>query len=155
MNHYVYKITDKRRQADIYFIPPQVGDETEDPILLDEWDFLEPANYPFDTEAPAMFHFDINMEDFLIHISKLNSIQARKQAPIIIGEMLKGENEGKKYLTTGRYGKKYGNVTSKTVREWAKEGKVEYYTIPGRGKGDEYRILDTAPTNWDTHDKIE
>ncbi len=94
----VYKISDKRRQADIYFIPPQIGDETENPILKDEWDYLEQAIYPFDTEAPAMFHFDIDMEEFLIKISKLNSIQARKQAPTIIREMLrkqKGNNEEK------------------------------------------------------------
>jgi hypothetical protein len=96
----VYKLSDKRRQADIYFVPPQIGDEREDPILLDEWDYLEPTTYPFDTEAPAMFNFDIDMEQFLIHIGKLNSIQARKQAPIIVEEMLRNST------TTGRHTKK-------------------------------------------------
>jgi len=118
----VYRLSDKRRQADIYFVPPQAGDELEDLILLDEWDYLEATTYPFDTEAPAMFNFDIDMETFLIHISKLNSIQARKQAPIIIGEMV-NEKTTTKVKTTAKDSimAEFYNGTKLTLRGLAKK----------------------------------
>jgi len=94
----VYKISKKNRYAEIFFILPQINEEAENAFPLDKWKLLEEAVYPFDTEAPAMFNFDIDMEDFLIRISRLNSIETRKEASSIIDEML---NEGKKKYNNG------------------------------------------------------
>ena len=91
----VYKITQNKREADIWYIPPQIGNEIEDSILMDEWDNLEPTIYPYDSEAPAMFEFDFDMEDYLIRTKHLNSIQTRKQASRIIDEMLSEKQKGK------------------------------------------------------------
>lgn len=149
----VYKRSANNRIADVYFVPPQAGDEAEDPQLIKSWGNLPPTVYPYDHEIPAMFEFDINMEEYLLRISKLNSVQARHgkmvdgklvTAITIVDDMLREKEDKGKYLSTSKYAKKYG-LGKTTVREYIKKEYLEYYTIPGRGKGDEYRILDQPP----------
>ena len=73
----VRKVSFYNRIADVYYVPPQIGDEAEEPHLVKSWNKLPPTVYPYDHEIPAMFEFDIDMEEFLLKISKLNSVQAR------------------------------------------------------------------------------
>jgi|GEM_PF-3267568 len=105
------------------------------------------CKYPLDGKFPTGFKIDISLKEALDRLSEVeDSIEMmdKGKGREIILEMIKEKEEQKKYLTTGEYGKKHG-VASNTVRTWIKKGYVEYYTIPGRGKGDEYRILDEDP----------
>jgi len=139
----VKKISDTHRYVEIWYNPPQSSIDAEDPYKVDEWDYIPPTRYPYDTYAPAGFEYDMDMEKFINKISKMKTLVVRKQIPDIIKKMMR-EKQKELYLTTGKYGKKHG-VTSKTVRDWVQKGFVKFYTIPGRGKGDEYRILDEDP----------
>lgn len=103
------------------------------------------TKYPVDGKFPTGFAIDIDLKEALDKLSEVeDSIEMmdKGKGKEIIMKMIGKSKE--KYLTTGQYGKKYG-ITPTTVRIYANQGKLEYYTIPGRGKGDEYRILDKAP----------
>lgn len=141
----VHKISFYNRYVEIWFNPGQSGtDENSEPYKVDEWGNIPPTKFPYDTYAPAGFEYDIDMEDFINKISKMKTLVVRKKIPTIIDKMME-KNKQTEYLSTGKYGKKYG-VTSATVRNWIEQGRVEFYTIPGRGKGDEYRVFDAPPT---------
>ena len=106
------------------------------------------CKYPLDGKFPTGFKIDINLKEALDRLSEVeDSIEMmdKGRGKKIILEMIGENKEKQKYLTTGKYGKKYG-VTSATVRNWIEQKKVEFYSLPGgRGKGNEYRILDVAP----------
>ena len=106
------------------------------------------CKYPLDGKFPTGFKIDIDLKEALDCLSEVeDSIEMmdKGRGKKIILDMIEENKEVEKYLTTGKYGKKYG-VTSATVRNWVADGKLEYYTIPGRGKGEnEYRILDQKP----------
>lgn len=106
------------------------------------------CKYPLDGKFPTGFKIDMDLKDALDRLSEVeDSIEMmdKGKGREIILDMIEGKKEEQGYLSTGKYGKKYG-VTSATVRNWTKNGRLEFYTIPGRGKGDnEYRILDQKP----------
>lgn len=147
----VRRLSFYNRIADVYYVPPQAGDETEEPLLVKQWKNLPPTKYPYDHEIPAMFEFDINMEEFLLRLSPLNSVQARHgkmidgklvDANTIIDDMLRemGKEETEQYLTTGKHAEKYG-VHRDTSLSWAKTGRVPSIKTPGG----HYRMKDVPP----------
>lgn len=147
----VYKRSFYDRIADVYYVPPQAGDEAEEPQLVKSWKNLPPTKYPYDHEIPAMFEFDLNMEEFLLRISKLNSVEIRHgkmvdgmlvNAQTIVNDMLRemGKEETEGWLSTGEHGEKYG-VHPDTSLRWAKAGRVPHYITPGG----QYRLKDVPP----------
>ena len=106
------------------------------------------SRYPCDGKFPSGFNIDIDLKEALDRLSKIEDsieIMDKGIGRKIIEEMIVEKKEQIGYLTTGKYAKKYG-ISPATVRRWVEEGKMEFYTVPGRGKGDyEYRILDAPP----------
>jgi len=91
----IFKLSWNNRYCEIWYNPPQTGENAEDPIRIDMWGKLPASKYPYDHEAPAMFEFDIDMEQFLVKISKLNSIKIRREIPRILDEMLDAKKKVK------------------------------------------------------------
>lgn len=91
----IQKISWKNRVVDVYYIPPQIGDDPDDEFCIKQWGNIPPTNLPYDHESPAMFEFDIDMEKFLRKISKLRTIQVRKKGVVqtIVDELLANQNE--------------------------------------------------------------
>jgi len=112
---------------------------------------VPPTKYPYDSKFPTGFNIDIDLKEALDRLSEVeDSIEMMDngKGKEIILAMIEGNKEEEKYLTTGTYGKKYG-VTSATVRNWIAIGRLKFYKIPGRGKGEnEYRILDQKPSRF-------
>jgi len=146
----VYKRSANNRIADVYFVPPQAGDEAEEPQLVKSWGNLPQTVYPYDHEIPAMFEFDINMEEYLLRISKLNSVQARHGKMIdgklvtaitIVDDMLRemGEEGSEKYYSTGEVAKIL-KVKTGTVWSWIKNDIIKAEKIKSRWKIPESEI---------------
>ena len=127
----VYKISQNEREADIWYLPPQIGIDPEEPVLIDEWSNLEQTIYPYDNEAPAMFEFDFDMEEFLIRTKHLNSIQTRKQASKIIDEMLDEKQRGKvkKISKKEQIMDEFYNDSSLALKALAKKYKTSYQNV--------------------------
>lgn len=103
------------RIVDIFFVPPQLGDEPEDPICIKQWGNIPPSNLPYDHESPAMFKFDIDMELFLENISKLRTLQVRKKGVVqkIVEDLLVDINEKKTGLSKTGIAKEIFKVNPK------------------------------------------
>ncbi|MFX1502933.1 MAG: zonular occludens toxin domain-containing protein [Promethearchaeota archaeon] len=84
----VFKKSFYNRYFEIWFNPQQSEDNFEDPIKLKTVKHIPPSHYPYDHLAPAGFDIDIDVEEFVNRISKMNSLLVRKQIPFIIKEML-------------------------------------------------------------------
>ena len=70
------------RTVDIFYVPPQIGEDPEPEICVKNWGNIPPTNLPYDHESPAMFKFDIDMEVFLEQISKLRTLQVRRKGVV-------------------------------------------------------------------------
>ena len=83
------------RIVDIFFVPPQIGDEPEQEVCIKQWGNIPATNLPYDHESPAMFKFDIDMEMFLENISKLRTLQVRRKGVVqkIVEDLLADQNE--------------------------------------------------------------
>jgi hypothetical protein len=108
------------------------------------------CKYPLDGKFPTGFNIDIDLKEVLDRLSAVeDSIEMTDgdRGKEIILDMIGEKQKELKYLTTGKYGKKYG-VHPSTVRRWIEEGKLEHTKIKGRGLGEyEFRVLDVPPTN--------
>jgi len=138
---YILEIGKKKVEVDDFTGEEKITFPTVKKIVV------PPTKYPYDGKFPTGFKIDINLKDALDRLSTVeDSIEMmdKGKGKEILLEMIEENKSKKKYLSTGNYGKKYG-ITPSTVRTWIKKGLLEYYTIPGRGKGDEYRIFDKAP----------
>jgi len=100
----IIKINWNIRRAEIFFVPEQIGDDREDPVLLKTWDRLPLSAYPFDTKAPAMFEFDIDMEKLLTEVSTMNSVVIREKILGIIDKMLHDQEKKNEKKVTKRDG---------------------------------------------------
>ena len=106
------------------------------------------TKYPVDGKFPMGFSVDIDLKEALDQLSEVeDSIEMMDMGvgKEIILKMIDKKEKKEKYIPTSRYAKKHG-VTPSAVRSWVKKGLVKYNTVPGRGKGDEYRILDEPPS---------
>ena len=102
------------------------------------------TRYPVDGKFPTGFSIDIDLKKALDRLSEVeDSIEMmdKGKGREIILEMI-GENKNDKhYLSSGKYGKKYG-FSSQTSRRLCDEGRVEFYTTESGHR----RILDKPPT---------
>lgn len=91
----ITKISWNNRIVDVFFVPPQIGDEPEEAVCVKNWCNIPETNLPYDHESPAMFKFDIDMEVFLENISKLRTLQVRKPGVVqsIVEDLLRDQNE--------------------------------------------------------------
>lgn len=95
----MHKISFYNRYAEIWFNPPQSDEIEDESHLVSTWRDIPPSHYPYDHLAPAGFEFDLDIEQFINRISKMNSLQVRKEIPIIIEEMVSPEKKKKKKLS--------------------------------------------------------
>jgi hypothetical protein len=84
----VFKVSYYHRYAEIWYNPPQSGENAEESYKLDEWDNIPASRYPYDSYAPAGFDYDIDVEALINRISKMKTLQVRKELPRIIDELL-------------------------------------------------------------------
>lgn len=102
------------------------------------------CKYPLDGKFPTGFKIDIDLKETLDRLSEVeDSIEMmdKGKGREILLEMIGEKKKEDVYLSTGKYGKKYG-VTRNTVWNWVKSEKVEFI----KTTGGRYRVLDKKPT---------
>jgi hypothetical protein len=120
----VHKISFDNRYVEIWFNPPQSDEDAEDSIKVSRWNNIPPSHYPYDHLAPAGFDFDLDIEEFINRISKLNSLQVRKQVPIIVKEMT--DMEKPKVTKKGLIINEFYNDTNLSLKGIAKKYNASY-----------------------------
>jgi adenosyl cobinamide kinase/adenosyl cobinamide phosphate guanylyltransferase len=78
-----YNKKTKIRTEHIFIIPDEYG-ITQEPIHLESRIGIPQATFPYDSNAPAKFEFDIDFDDFMNMAGEFNSLKLRKQLPHII-----------------------------------------------------------------------
>ena len=84
----VIKSSATNRRAEISVMPQELTEAELEPIHIDTWRNLQPTRLSFDSRAPTKFEFDIDIEEFFNKIANFNSLDAIKEAPRILDEML-------------------------------------------------------------------
>jgi hypothetical protein len=127
----VFKRSFYDRYVEIWFNPPQdISDpDNEESYLVDTWYDIPPTHYPYDHLAPAGFEIDLDIEGLINRISKLNSLQVRKQIPVIIKEMTQGTIEKKKLTKKELIMNEFYNDTNLTLKGLAKKYKTSYQNV--------------------------
>lgn len=145
----IKKISENNRMMIVSKPVPHVNDEGEEvldfipsgpPIV-----HLPSSQLAYDSKFLPSFKIDIDLNELLDDLADLDSVEVIEQGKIAVRKQIDKHKENEDYITTGQYMKKY-NIVRSTVITWIKKGLVDYYTVPGRGKGNEYRIHDRAPT---------
>jgi len=105
--------------------------------------FMMPlSRYPLDGKFPTGFSIDLDLKECLDRLSEVSDsieIMDKGKGEEILRGIINEKKREQKYLSTGEYAKKYG-VTSQTVRDWIKNGVVEFVR-----HGRNYKVVDTKP----------
>lgn len=130
----IYKISHTNRYAEIWFNPPQSAEEAEESVKISTWRHIPPSHYPYDHLAPAGLDFDLDIEQFINRISKLNSLQVRKQVPRIVKEVMFTDIKKHKATKKELIMNEFYNDTTLTFKGLAKKYGVTYqYVIEVHG----------------------
>lgn len=125
----IYKISHRNRYAEIWFNPPQSDEEAEESIKISTWEHIPPSHYPYDHLAPAGLDFDLDIEQFINSISKLNSLQVRKQVPRIVKELMFPDIKKHKPTKKELIMNEFYNGTTLTFKGLAKKYDTSYQVV--------------------------